>query len=361
MPSTSYLVALAHLRILALAPVLSTLSKMSSLLAPSPSYTSATRSRHYTGRTEAIVMPDKALGTHPLPLAATDYKQQSWPGDYPDDPPAPSTNKRATPESTTLLGEDSTMFDGTWSTSSPVPTWRRFSRMGITRSDSEHRTSGDFSPRGSIRRSDIFEPVDEPGFVVGKPILFPLEDAESVPNNLIFSTDSDVSRTEEPAPTSRITKNLRGSNEGSKCGYNTTTKSYRSSPVAGMPWTTTAWWSSVTNDTAHPLPEDSLFGPMHTNAAEAEGSEWCTLDSYEVQQPTNSHASERLQNAIAALVGEQEYNDDDDEEISPVEIGVAATMITSCIAPNSDFSASLDMNIDAGYDSAMYQGDYENY
>ena len=349
--------AFAHLRFLALAPVLSTLSKMSSLLAPSPSYTSATRSRHYTGRTEAIVMPDKALGTHPLPLA----KQQSWPGDYPDDPPAPSTTKRARPESTTLLGEDSTMFDGTWSTSSPVPTWRRFSRMGITRSDSEHRTSGDFSPRGSIRRSDIFEPVDEPGFVVGKPILFPLEDAESVPNNLIFSTDSDVSRTEEPAPTSRITKNLRGSNEGSKCGFNTTTKSYRSSPVAGMPWTTTAWWSSVTNDTAHPLPEDSLFGPMHTNAAEAEGSEWCTLDSYEVQQPTNSHASERLQNAIAALVGEQEYNDDDDEEISPVEIGVAATMITSCIAPNSDFSASLDMDIAAGYDSAMYQGDYENY
>ena len=78
-------------------------------------------------------------------------------------------------------------------------------------------------------------------------------------------------------------------------------------------------------------------------------------------QTTNSHASERLQNAIAALVGEQEYNDDDDEEISPVEIGVAATMITSCIAPNSDFSASLDMDIAAGYDSAMYQGDYENY
>ena len=70
------------------AAALSTLSKLSSLLAPSPSYTSDTRSRHYTGRTEGIVMPDKALGTHPLPLAATDYMQQSWPGDYPDDPPA---------------------------------------------------------------------------------------------------------------------------------------------------------------------------------------------------------------------------------------------------------------------------------
>lgn len=255
------------------------------------------------------------------------------------------------------------MFDGTWSTSSTVPTRSRFCRMGITRSDSEHRTSGDFSPRGSIRRSDIFEPVDEPGFVVGKPTLFPLEDAESVSNNLIFSKDSDVSRTEESAPTSRITKNFRGSNEGSECDYNKTTKRYRSSPMACMPCTTTAWWSSVTNDTAHPLLEDSLFGPMHTNAAEAEGSEWCTLDSYEVQQPTNSHASERLQNAITVLLGEQYFTDEDYKEISPVEIGVAATMavaISSCIAPNSDFSASLNVEVAAGYnfcDSAMYQGD----
>ena len=50
-------------------------------------------------------MPDKALGTHPLPLAATDYKQQSWPGDYPDDPPAPSTTKRATPERPACMQE----------------------------------------------------------------------------------------------------------------------------------------------------------------------------------------------------------------------------------------------------------------